>query len=212
MKFLISLSEKPDTYQLLWVHIIAETEKGNHVFEPLVLCKRYKMSKSTLKRCISWGISELNAPRVKYRAFWKHTMLHVSVGSDGIIQPSEPKSQSISKKVSQLPFIEEIIAYLNEKTGRNFKSNSKIAIRHINSRLTEGYKIEDFKKVVDIKTSNWMGTKMESFCRPETLFGNKFDSYLNENSVENEQQSRFITTQRAVDEAKDFDFFSNQSQ
>ena len=33
-----------------------------------------------------------------------------------------------------------------------------------------------------------------------------------ENSVENEQQSRFITTQRAVDEAKDFDFFSNQSQ
>ena len=38
-----------------------------------------------------------------------------------------------------------------------------------------------FKKVVDNKVSEWQGTKMDGFLRPITLFGTKFESYLQQN-------------------------------
>lgn len=68
------------------------------------------------------------------------------------------------------------------KTGKNFKSNSKKTKSLINSRIKEGFKVEDFKKVIDIKTSEWLNDKqMAQYLRPETLFGNKFEGYLNQN-------------------------------
>ena len=48
------------------------------------------------------------------------------------------------------------------------------------SRLNEKYTIEDFNKVIDNKCLEWLGTDFEKFLRPETLFGSKFESYLNQ--------------------------------
>lgn len=39
--------------------------------------------------------------------------------------------------------------------------------------------MEDFKRVIDWKSSEWAGTEMEKYLRPETLFGTKFEGYLN---------------------------------
>ena len=74
----------------------------------------------------------------------------------------------------------EIIEYLNKVTGKNYKPSSTETRKHINARLREGYTLEDFKKVIDIKYSKWRGTDMETYLRPTTLFGNKFESYINE--------------------------------
>lgn len=75
--------------------------------------------------------------------------------------------------------IEEIIAYLNQKTGRKFRvveSNAK----HIRARLREGYSTDELKAVVDKKCQEWLNDSARSqFLRPTTLFGDKFDSYLN---------------------------------
>jgi len=77
----------------------------------------------------------------------------------------------------------EIIDYLNEKTGRKYKHTAKLNRRVIKARMNEGYTIEDFKTVIDKKTAKWIkDKKMEEFLRPETLFGNKFDRYLNESN------------------------------
>ena len=43
--------------------------------------------------------------------------------------------------------------------------------------------MDDFIAVIDKKTAEWMGTKWEKFLRPETLFGPKFESYLNQNAT-----------------------------
>ena len=75
----------------------------------------------------------------------------------------------------------EIIDYLNLKTNKSFKTNTKDTQKHIQARLKEGFKIDDFKKVIDNKTSKWLNTDMEQYLRPTTLFGTKFESYLNEN-------------------------------
>lgn len=75
----------------------------------------------------------------------------------------------------------EIVDYLNMKVGSNYKSTSKKTQSLIKARFNEKFTIDDFKKVIDIKSSQWLkDNKMKSYLRPETLFGTKFESYLNE--------------------------------
>ena len=75
--------------------------------------------------------------------------------------------------------ITEIVDYLNEKAHKNYRSNSKTTIRHINARLKEGRTLSDFKQVIDNRCATWLGTDMEQYLRPSTLFGSKFEDYLN---------------------------------
>lgn len=83
----------------------------------------------------------------------------------------------------------EIIDYLNKKTNKNFKCTSKATQRLINARFKEKFTLDDFKKVIDVKTSQWLKDKrMSAYLRPDTLFGTKFESYLNEN-VNTQQQT-----------------------
>ena len=76
--------------------------------------------------------------------------------------------------------IKDIIEYLNLKIGSKYKYNSDYINKHINARLGEGFTLEDFKTVIDKKVKEWSGTEMAKFLRPETLFGTKFQAYLNE--------------------------------
>ena len=75
-----------------------------------------------------------------------------------------------------------MIDYLNEKTERTgkekYSSTSTKTQTLIKARLREKYELEDFKIVIDKKCKEWLGTDMEKYLRPETLFGNKFESYL----------------------------------
>ena len=74
-----------------------------------------------------------------------------------------------------------IIEYLNEKAGTNYKATSAKTKTAIHARLSEGFKPEDFITVIDKKCDTWLGDeKMEKYLRPSTLFGTKFEEYLNE--------------------------------
>ncbi len=82
--------------------------------------------------------------------------------------------------------IKEIILYLNSKSGKNFKFSTEKTKKLIKLRLTE-FCIEDFKIVIDNKISDWKNNPdMDKFLRPETLFGNKFEGYLNENTIKDQ--------------------------
>ena len=75
----------------------------------------------------------------------------------------------------------EIIDYLNSKCNTRYRANTESTRKHINARLKEGYTVEDFKQVIDTKVAEWgKDTKMRKFLRPETLFGTKFEGYLNQ--------------------------------
>jgi len=78
----------------------------------------------------------------------------------------------------------DIVEYLNEKSGKNFRCSSKKTKDLIQARLNEGFTIDDFKTVIDKKCDEWKDDgKMNQFLRPETLFGTKFESYLNQKEV-----------------------------
>ena len=83
----------------------------------------------------------------------------------------------------EIPYV-EIIDYLNLKTKSNYKYNTNKTRDCIKARWNEGFRIEDFKKVIDNKSKEWLGDpKYENYLRPETLFGNKFEGYLNSKST-----------------------------
>jgi len=89
-----------------------------------------------------------------------------------------------SSKLDPSPIVAEIVGYLNQRIGRNFKTTTKATARHISARITEGYTLKDFQQVIDSKAEQWENDpNMSRYLRPETLFGPKFEAYLNEAPV-----------------------------
>lgn len=77
--------------------------------------------------------------------------------------------------------IVEIVDYLNKVCNTKYLPSSKKTQSLINARLNESFTVDDFKMVVDKKYKEWsQDEKMNKFLRPETLFGTKFESYLNQ--------------------------------
>lgn len=75
---------------------------------------------------------------------------------------------------------EQVIGHLNERTGKNYKTDTDATIRLISGRLND-YTIEDFITVIDKKCDEWLGSDMEKYLRPQTLFSaSHFDDYLNQ--------------------------------
>lgn len=85
-----------------------------------------------------------------------------------------------SKEPDNIPY-KEIIDYLNDKADKRYRHTTGKTKALIQARMNESFTLDDFKKVIDIKTEEWKGdSKMNKFLRPETLFGTKFESYLNQ--------------------------------
>ena len=99
---------------------------------------------------------------------------------------------SLNKKINNINnnIYINIIEYLNNKAKTQFKSNSKKTKSLIDARIREKYTLEDFEIVIDNKCEEWLNTDMEKYLRPETLFGNKFESYLNQNSNKKQRTNK----------------------
>ena len=79
---------------------------------------------------------------------------------------------------------EEIIVYLNKTLQTKYKTTSKESKKIIDKKLNEGFTVGNFKDVIDKKYKEWSKTPMAKYLRPKTLFGDNFESYLNEIVVE----------------------------
>lgn len=87
-----------------------------------------------------------------------------------------------------------VIEYLNTKTGKSYRYQSKDTQKHIHARMKDGYVLEDFYRVIDNKVADWKDSpEMNKFLRPSTLFGTKFEDYLNQEQIKNRpvKQNRF---------------------
>lgn len=96
--------------------------------------------------------------------------------------------------------VKEIVEYLNEKAGTKYRASTESTARHIRARLNEGYSVEDFKTVIDKKCAEWSGTEMSKYLRPETLFGSKFESYLNQRSGARRGANGVVLDEKADDD------------
>lgn len=87
--------------------------------------------------------------------------------------PSRPLNEEERESV------ELVVAALNEATGSRYRSTSATTLRHLLARLREGFTVDDCKEVIRKKSEEWGGTDMAKYLRPETIFGPKFEGYLN---------------------------------
>lgn len=90
----------------------------------------------------------------------------------------------------------EIILHLNTRAGTNYQASTKKTQSCIHARIKEGFTIDDFKTVIDKKCAEWIGTEYEKYLRPETLFGTKFEGYLNARIIQ--KQSKAANIQNRV--------------
>lgn len=103
-------------------------------------------------------------------------------GTDITILATSPKSDgretpTITNK--DISIYSPVINFLNEQTGSKFRASSKKTQSLINARTREGATIEDFQKVITHMAAKWRNdAKMSQYLRPETLFGTKFEGYL----------------------------------
>lgn len=113
-----------------------------------------------------------------------------------INQPStnhQPLQNKGYKEINNIPY-RDIVAHLNEKSGKQFKNTTKATRSAIRARWNEGFRFDDFKRVIDNKCDKWASDeKMVDYLRPQTLFSTKFEAYLNEcPPVEKKQRSVFV--------------------
>ncbi len=101
------------------------------------------------------------------------------VENEGQLNTKELNTKKLNTKESNKEIYADIIDFLNEKAGTKFKPTSKTTQSHIHARLEEGFTLEDFKVVIAKKCDEWIGTDFAQYLRPSTLFGSKFESYLN---------------------------------
>nr|DAH21350.1 MAG TPA: hypothetical protein [Bacteriophage sp.] len=148
----------------------------------ILILNWYKYNWSKSDKTLA-GVEKV-ASHVKCESFKKYIYTIINGFRDGnftiSLNDCNP-TQSVENKVNKdIDIIKNVIAYLNLKCGTKYKYTTQDSQRHIRARLKEGYSMQNFCDVVDKKSKEWIGTEQEKYLRPSTLFGAKFESYLNQ--------------------------------
>jgi uncharacterized phage protein (TIGR02220 family) len=106
--------------------------------------------------------------------------------NNNIINSNDNKN-NINKTI-----IDNIIIYLNSILGAKFGLGTQNTRNLISKWLKAGFTEDDFKTVIDKKYAEWHNTNMEMYLRPSTLFGNKFEEYLNQKKTNNSNHSQGV--------------------
>ncbi|MFP3953108.1 MAG: conserved phage C-terminal domain-containing protein [Candidatus Acetothermia bacterium] len=133
-----------------------------------------RTSKGTIATIVNW---------IKYQHFdngYNGKQTAKKQEKDGINNEDNGRRKKNVKKEDSPPY-QEIISYLNSSAGKRYKATTKVTRKKIKARWNEGFRLEDFKTVIGKKVAEWLGDpQMETYLRPQTLFSNKFESYLNQ--------------------------------
>ena len=133
-------------------------------------------------------IREQTRKRVaKYRENKKQLPCNVTC-NDTVTEGNAIEKEREEEEEIDINIYSSIINYLNKKANTRYRVNNKKTKTLIKARLNEGFTEDDFIKVIDNKVKEWINTDMEKYLRPETLFGTKFEGYLNQKEVKTNGQ------------------------
>ena len=169
--------------------IIKSLEKKGYIKIDYV----YQEGSKAISRRVIRGIRNIDNPIRKTEEGYSENREDNNTSFNNTFSNTSNKKDIVEQSsTTPLPY-EEIVQYLNQKTNKNFKHTSKVTQRHIRARLAEGFTVSDFKQVIDKKCSDWLrDQKMKEYLRPETLFGTKFESYLNSKTTTAKQTGPYI--------------------
>jgi predicted phage replisome organizer/uncharacterized phage protein (TIGR02220 family) len=199
IKFIETLPEA-DTILVIWMKLLTQTGKcnaGGYVmltenipYTDEMLSSLFNRPLNTVRLALDTfkrlGMIEWDENGIEVANWTKHqnndALEKIRESNRLRQQKHRQKKMGLLGGAAEIPF-KEIVAYLNEKANKRYKWTSEKTKKSIRARWNEGFRLEDFQKVVDNKTAAWMGGNMEAYLRPETLFGTKFEGYLNESGT-----------------------------
>ena len=139
-----------------------------------------------------WEVAKRRNDVIINKAFWIHNvdiiLISANISLINVDTGTHRKGKNRKGKESKeevLPCAcKSIIDYLNQKAGTQYRHSGAKTKDLIKARFNEGFTEQDFFKVIDNKCDEWLNdNKMVKFLRPETLFSNKFEGYLNQKTV-----------------------------
>jgi uncharacterized phage protein (TIGR02220 family) len=151
-------------------------------FEKLEFLTTKSTNRSTLVTLVNWESYQINTKEVTNKV-----TLAQPTGNQRVTTIEEGNKE---KKVIKEDIYSPIINYLNKNADKNYKAIGKKTQSLIDARIKEGFTLDNFYKVIDTKTREWVNTEHDKYLRPETLFGTKFESYLNQKEVKNGKSTR----------------------
>lgn len=182
------LVTKSTSHQLIWLKILADGESV-----PLsLLAKIGGVSKTQAHNIVQWGKELQGHHLVKSHSKTPKPKTELMLNAD------KPQQNSESLMLGK---VQEVISYLNLVTGKKFSATGADNTKYVMKLLKENYSFEDFKHVIDVKTAKWKGTNMDDYLRPQTLFGSKFNAYLNE-SINHGTKQTSSSIQQTIDTAQ----------
>lgn len=140
----------------------------------------FESIKSALKRDLK-KFEQIKLKRVEAgRKGGKQTQANQASATSA--KANQAVNDNVSDSVSVT--VKEIVNYLNTRASSNYKHTTDKTKNLIKARSNEGFTLDDFKTVIDKKTLQWLNDpEMSKYLRPETLFGSKFEGYLNEQAA-----------------------------
>lgn len=162
-------------------HIVPVVQGGRATLENLQLtcpeCNLKKKKRFTFKEILAFSNDQNDSQNISPQV----------AASCGELPPeSNPNPNPNPIQEDTRAFCEAVTTFLNQKANTAYRASSKKTRELILARKNEGFTLDDFKTVIAKKAAEWgkepeKGQKdMRPYLRPETLFGTKFESYLNQ--------------------------------
>lgn len=181
---------------------VVTIERGERHTSEIILANRWGVSRNTVRKFLrvlekenmikvkksrqsgtTYKVLNYNVYQGKYDIKKQNAEHRKNNGVNNKININNNGNNRNNDNKNNIPY-KDIIDYLNKKASRNYKHTTAKNKNIIKARWEEGFSLNDFKKVIDIKVTEWKNNEMSKYLRPETLFGPKFDSYLNQESIE----------------------------
>ena len=183
----------------------ANNTQKQQVEEPTIP-KSNNTQKQQVENSIS-GEEEINTLKEVIKSLKKEIKILKENNISASKEEEDTKAVAVIEKINY----EKIVNRLNELSGASYWHDSKNTRSLIKARFNEGFTENDFMIVIEKMCYLWnkepkKGEKdMRLYLRPSTLFGNKFEQYLNMNV-----QPKEITTGDLVNQF-DFSDFHNDN-
>jgi len=156
-------------------------------FESEQQIKQQTTNKNRVITIVNYDLYQTSEQQTEQQANNKRTTSEQQVNTNNKHKEQEEQKEQKKKEGNAennvtdnvIPF-KEIIDFLNEKTESKYRHTTSKTKDLIKARWNDGFRLDEFKTVISKKTKEWKGEDMAKYLRPETLFGTKFESYLNQ--------------------------------
>lgn len=180
---------------------VIKTRDVKNVIADYWLLRNEENCKGLLKLPLNINLDEENSDFPQGNSNFQQEKDHFDAQKESKVN----KSKNIYCPADAERVITNVIRKLNELTDKCFQPDTKQAVRLITKLLKKGYAEEQLLKVVEKKCAEWKGTDYEQYLRPSTLFGDRFDEYLNQKQAKKKGATKFHNFEQHEYDFKELD-------